>query len=96
MRDDALVARVTEDFEAAPLAEADKAMLRYACKLTQTPEAMNEADVTTLREAGWDDAAILDICQITGYNVSSTDWPTASACPWSRSSSPSPPCEPST
>jgi uncharacterized peroxidase-related enzyme len=42
-------------------------MLEYAWKLTRTPHRMAEGDVTALREAGFDDTAILDICQITGY-----------------------------
>lgn len=42
-------------------------MLRYAEKLTLEPEAVTEADVETLREAGFSDRAILDICQVTAY-----------------------------
>ncbi len=42
-------------------------MLDYAVKLTHRPWAMVEADVEALRVAGWDDAAILDINQVTGY-----------------------------
>lgn len=42
-------------------------MLRYAAKLTRTPSKMKEADVEALREAGFTDAAILDICQGTAY-----------------------------
>jgi uncharacterized peroxidase-related enzyme len=61
------VEQVTLDFEAAPLADLDKAMLRYARKLTQTPEAMVRDDVVALRDVGWEDAAILDICQVTAY-----------------------------
>ena len=42
-------------------------MLNYAEKLTITPAAVTEEDVNRLREAGFSDAAILDICQVTGY-----------------------------
>jgi len=42
-------------------------MLEYAAKLTLEPWNMNESDVIRLREAGFSDAAILDICQVTGY-----------------------------
>ncbi len=42
-------------------------MLDYAVKLTREPWAMVEADVETLRAAGWSDAAILDVNQVTGY-----------------------------
>lgn len=42
-------------------------MLDYAAKLTKEPWAITAADVEALRRAGFSDAAILDICQITGY-----------------------------
>jgi len=42
-------------------------MLEYAEKLTLRPWEMVEADVVRLREAGFNDAAILDINQVTGY-----------------------------
>lgn len=42
-------------------------MLDYAVKLTLTPWDMVEQDVIILRDAGWSDAAILDINQVTGY-----------------------------
>jgi uncharacterized peroxidase-related enzyme len=42
-------------------------MLDYAAKLTRTQAAVSEADVQALREAGFDDRAILDIAQITAY-----------------------------
>lgn len=41
-------------------------MLDYAIKLTLTPAAMSEADVESLRRAGFDDGAIHDIVQVTG------------------------------
>ena len=42
-------------------------MLDYTVKLTREPWAMVEADVEALRAAGWSDAAILDVNQVTGY-----------------------------
>ena len=42
-------------------------MLEYAIKLTVEPWNMVEADVVALRKAGFSDAAILDINQVTGY-----------------------------
>lgn len=36
-------------------------------KLTRAPWDVVEADVETLRRAGFDDAAILDANQVTGY-----------------------------
>lgn len=42
-------------------------MLTYVEKLTLRPWDMEEADVVDLRSAGFSDAAILDINQVTGY-----------------------------
>ena len=42
-------------------------MLDYAVKLTLEPWSMVESDVSALRRAGFEDAAILDINQVTGY-----------------------------
>lgn len=42
-------------------------MLDYALKLTRDPAAMAESDVARLRDAGFDDTAILDIAQVTAY-----------------------------
>lgn len=42
-------------------------MLDYAVKLTRDPGAMTAADAGRLRTAGFDDHAILDICQIVSY-----------------------------
>jgi len=67
VRDDALVAQLKEDYTQAALSPADRAMLDYVAKLTQTPGAMTEADVQALRAAGFDDRAILDIAQVTAY-----------------------------
>jgi uncharacterized peroxidase-related enzyme len=58
---------LVEDFRSAEISAADRAMLVYADKLTRTPAAMTKADVVALRDAGFDDRAILDINQVTGY-----------------------------
>lgn len=42
-------------------------MLDYAAKLTREPWSVEEADVATLRRLGFEDAAILDIAQVTAY-----------------------------
>ncbi len=42
-------------------------MLTYVEKLTLRPWEMVETDVIELRAAGFSDAAILDINQVTGY-----------------------------
>ena len=42
-------------------------MLDYAVKLTREPWNMGKRDVEALREAGFDDPAILDVNVVTGY-----------------------------
>ena len=42
-------------------------MLDYTVKLTREPWAMVEGDVESLRQAGFDDNGILDICQVASY-----------------------------
>ena len=49
------------------IGDADKAMLRYVARLTRAPATVSQADVELLRGAGFDDAAILDICQVAVY-----------------------------
>jgi len=51
----------------ASLSAADRRMLDYALKLTRTPSAITREDVAELRAVGFDDPAIHDIVQITGY-----------------------------
>lgn len=53
-----LVKSVLEDLESAPLMEPEKALLRFAWKMTKALPEMTEADVEQLRDLGWDDEAI--------------------------------------
>jgi uncharacterized peroxidase-related enzyme len=55
------------DHRSVPLDEANRAMLGYVEKLTRTPARMNEQDIDALRAVGFEDRAILDINQITGF-----------------------------
>ena len=45
----------------------DRAMLDYVAKLSLTPSTVERADVERLRAEGFDDDAILEINQITGF-----------------------------
>lgn len=58
---------VATDWRQAPLSAADRALCAYAEKLTRTPYAMQEADVQTLRQHGFDDRAIHDATQVISY-----------------------------
>ncbi len=54
-----------DDYREAILSSADRAMLDYAVKLTETPGAMGEGDLAPLRDHGFRDDAILEIVQVT-------------------------------
>jgi uncharacterized peroxidase-related enzyme len=65
------VAAVRRDYRQAPpaaeLTAADRAMLDFAVKLTRDSRAATRQDVEALRAAGFSDAAIHDVVQITGF-----------------------------
>ncbi len=42
-------------------------MLGYVEKLTSTPGEMTESDVVALRDVGFTERDILDICTVTAY-----------------------------
>ena len=58
---------LARDYRTADLAPDDRAMLEYAVKLTRTPADITAEDVAALGAAGFGDAAVLDICQVTSY-----------------------------
>jgi len=55
------------DFRSAEVEAADAEMLAYAVKLTRAPAEIGKDDVDRLRESGFTEAGILDICQVTAY-----------------------------
>jgi uncharacterized peroxidase-related enzyme len=65
--DPALVDALSQDYRQADLSPADRAMLDYVAKLTIEPAAEEKADIVALRQAGFDDRAIHDICNVAAY-----------------------------
>lgn len=65
--DDALVAGLSEDYRAVELELPERAMLDFAAKLTERPQAMKKQDVEALRGQGFSDRAIHDIVVVTAY-----------------------------
>ena len=53
--------------EPEDLSEADAEMLRYARALTSDPASIGREDVDRLRAVGFDDRAVLDLCQVVSY-----------------------------
>ncbi len=67
LRDEPLANRIAADFESADLDARRLAMLRFASKLTTTPGDMTRDDVAALKAAGFADADVLHIVQVTAY-----------------------------
>lgn len=65
--DDDLVTALSSDYRTAELSESDRAMLDYAAKVTREPWSVEKPDIDRLRTVGFDDVAILDICQVVAY-----------------------------
>lgn len=55
------------DHTTAELSPADAEMLAYSVKLTRAPAEIGADDIERLREVGFDDTGILDICQVVSY-----------------------------
>ena len=64
---DALLRALRSDHRRAEISAADRAMLDYVLMLTHRPSDVTAADVEALREQGFDDRAIHDICAIAAY-----------------------------
>jgi len=58
------VGALKTDYRTGDLTRADRAMLDFAVKLTESPRSMSESDVAMLREAGFSDVGIHDIAQV--------------------------------
>lgn len=67
IRDDGLVDALRVDPLAAPVPARERALLRYAARLTQEPASVTRADLDALHAEGWDDRAILDLNHVVAY-----------------------------
>ena len=65
--DEAFVKALVEDYENAPLSEADRAMLDYATKVTKDATRITPKDHDRLRSVGFDDRGILQITLIASW-----------------------------
>jgi alkylhydroperoxidase family enzyme len=62
-----LVRALQEDYTAAPLSAPDRLMLDYVAQLTRDATRVTPAHHARLREAGFDDKAILQITLIASW-----------------------------
>lgn len=68
LQDDSKLGEIESELdEASQIDERQSTMLRYAIKLTQTPDKMVEQDVIDLRQVGFSDRDILHIAEVTAY-----------------------------
>ena len=65
--DEAFVKALVEDYENAPLSEADRAMLDYVTQLTKDATRIRPEDHARLRALGFDDRGILQITLIASW-----------------------------
>jgi alkylhydroperoxidase family enzyme len=65
--DEAFVKALVEDYEHAPLAPQDRVMLDYVGVVTRDATKVTPAHHKRLREAGFDDTAVLQITLIASW-----------------------------
>jgi uncharacterized peroxidase-related enzyme len=66
-QNEALLTALKTNPASAPLDQRGRALVDYALKLTRAPDAIREADVSFLRNAGLDDRAIHDAVAVIAY-----------------------------
>jgi uncharacterized peroxidase-related enzyme len=62
-----LVRALQEDYRTAPISEQDRSMLDYVAQITRDATRISPKDHETLRAAGFDDKAILQITLIASW-----------------------------
>ena len=65
--DDALARAVIRDYRQADLDSRTRALMDYAVLVTRHPTDVTDETIQSLREHGWDDAAILTATEIIGF-----------------------------
>ena len=58
--EDGLIDKLLADLDSAPVEDKFKPLLRYAGKLTATPNEVTQADADAVFDAGWDEKAMHD------------------------------------
>lgn len=59
--------KLVTDYENAPVGEKEKALFRFADKLTRKPFEIVQGDVEALRQMGWEDAALVEAVLAVAY-----------------------------
>jgi len=64
---EAYFAALQKELPGDPFTKREQLGLAYARKLTQTPGQIEQTDINTLREAGFDDGEVLELNQVAAY-----------------------------
>jgi len=59
--------KLATNYLAAPVGDKEKALYRFADKLTRAPQDLNEADAQELYAAGWDENALYETVLAVSY-----------------------------
>ena len=62
-----MVKALQEDYKSAPISQQDRVMLDYVVQLTKDATRISKDDHVKLRDAGFDDKAILQITLIASW-----------------------------
>src|SRR5580704_2470706 len=62
-----LARKLVNDYENAAVPDKMKALFRFADKLTRKPVEIEEEDISALKAAGWDDAAVRETVLTVAY-----------------------------
>lgn len=65
--EDDLIDKLRNDYDNAPITPAERAMCDYAIQLTKDAVKIHPGHIDKLREAGFDDTAILQITLIASW-----------------------------
>jgi alkylhydroperoxidase family enzyme len=65
--DDGLVQAIKQDHRTAPVSDAEHVMLDYVDRMTRDATRLGREDLARLREAGYDDTAILQMTLIGSW-----------------------------
>ena len=65
--DDELVNALREDYQTAPITDAERVMVDYVVQLTKDATRIGRDDLDRLRVAGFEDKAILQITLIASW-----------------------------
>lgn len=68
--DRTIIEQLAQDLTHANIAERLKPVFRYVRRLTLAPARVDQAEVTAMYEAGWDETAVIHGCRSAPFSIS--------------------------